>query len=206
MAFIAVVDYDSGNVRSVSKAFEFVGAQTSITNNPQTILKADGVILPGQGAFGDCMRKLNLYGLNSVILDFISSGRPFLGICVGLQLLFEKSFEFGEHNGFGIIRGNIQRFPKKEGYPVPHMGWNTVDFTKQDPLFHDVESNSYFYFVHSYYAKALDGEIATTDYILSFTSAVRTGNVWAVQFHPEKSQDAGLKVVDNFHKICEGKL
>ncbi len=205
MAFIAVIDYDSGNVRSVAKALEFIGARTTITNNKNTILSADAIILPGQGAFGDCMRKLKEYDLIDTIFKFIDNKKPFLGICVGLQLLFDKSFEFGEHDGFGIIPGTVTRFPSKKGYPIPHMGWNTVSI-RNDPLFKDIRDNSYFYFVHSYYAKANEGEIAYTDYILKFTSAVHVGNVWGVQFHPEKSQEVGLKLMRNFHDICEGKL
>ena len=206
MALIAVIDYDSGNVRSVSKAVEFIGSKAKITKDRDEILQSDGVILPGQGSFGDCMDKLKLYNLIDVIYSFIDRKKPFLGICVGLQLLFEKSFEFGEHQGLNIISGVIERFPKKKGFPVPHMGWNSVNIETDNRIFKGIENNSYFYFVHSYYAKAEENEIASTEYIIDFTSAVNKDNVWGVQFHPEKSQKDGLKVLRNFCDICEGKL
>ncbi len=206
MALIAVIDYDSGNVRSVSKAVEFIGSKAKITKDRNEILQSDGVILPGQGSFGDCMDKLKLYNLVDVIYSFIDKKKPFLGICVGLQLLFEKSFEFGEHQGLNIINGVIERFPNKKGFPVPHMGWNSVNIKTDNGIFKGIENNSYFYFVHSYYAKAEENEIATTEYIIDFTSAVNKDNVWGVQFHPEKSQKDGLKVLRNFCDICEGKL
>ncbi len=206
MALIAVIDYDSGNVRSVSKAVEFIGSKAKITKDRNEILQSDGVILPGQGSFGDCMDKLKLYNLVDVIYSFIDKKKPFLGICVGLQLLFEKSFEFGEHQGLNIINGVIERFPNKKGFPVPHMGWNSVNIKTDNGIFKGIENNSYFYFVHSYYAKAEENEIATTEYIIDFTSAVNKDNVWGVQFHPEKSQKDGLKVLKNFCDICEGKL
>ncbi len=206
MALIAVIDYDSGNVRSVSKAVEFIGSMAKITKDRDEILQSDGVILPGQGSFGDCMDKLKLYNLIDVIYSFIDKKKPFLGICVGLQLLFEKSFEFGEHQGLNIISGVIERFPKKKGFPVPHMGWNSVNIETDNGIFKGIENNSYFYFVHSYYAKAEENEIASTEYIIDFTSAVNKDNVWGVQFHPEKSQKDGLKVLRNFCDICEGKL
>ena len=206
MALIAVIDYDSGNVRSVSKAVEFIGSKAKITKDRDEILQSDGVILPGQGSFGDCMDKLKLYNLIDVIYSFIDRKKPFLGICVGLQLLFEKSFEFGEHQGLNIISGVIERFPKKKGFPVPHMGWNSVNIETDNGIFKGIENNSYFYFVHSYYAKAEENEIASTEYIIDFTSAVNKDNVWGVQFHPEKSQKDGLKVLRNFCDICEGKL
>ncbi len=206
MALIAVIDYDSGNVRSVSKAVEFIGSKAKITKDRDEILQSDGVILPGQGSFGDCMDKLKLYNLIDVIYSFIDRKKPFFGICVGLQLLFEKSFEFGEHQGLNIISGVIERFPKKKGFPVPHMGWNSVNIETDNGIFKGIENNSYFYFVHSYYAKAEENEIASTEYIIDFTSAVNKDNVWGVQFHPEKSQKDGLKVLRNFCDICEGKL
>ncbi len=184
MAFIAVIDYDSGNVRSVSKAVEFIGSRAKVTKNSDEILSADGVILPGVGAFGDCMSKLQLYSLVDVIYNFISQNKPFLGICVGLQLLFEKSYEFGEHKGLNIIDGIVDKFPHKKGSPVPHMGWNSVEFETDNKIFNGIETGSYFYFVHSYYAKSDINEIAQTDYIVKFTSAVNKKNVWGVQFHP----------------------
>lgn len=207
MVRIAVIDYDSGNVRSVCKAIDFLGHRSVLTNNVSEILSSDGVILPGVGAFGDCVEKLKKYGVWDVIFKIVENGKPFLGICVGHQLLFERSFEFGEHEGFGFIKGEVKRFPKKEGFKVPHMGWNNVFFDKENRLFDGIKSGSFFYFVHSYYGVALDGtQIAHANYIVDFTAAVNKGNVWGVQFHPEKSQHVGLKVLENFCKICEGKL
>ncbi len=206
MSYIAIIDYDSGNVRSVSKAVEAVGSISKITKDKNEILSADGVILPGVGAFGDCMDKLKQYQLTDTLYRFIDSKKPFLGICVGLQLLFEKSFEFGEHDGLGIINGDVNLFPTKKGYPVPHMGWNTVNILKENPIFNGIDNNSYFYFVHSYFAKASNNELSTTNYIVNFTSSINKNNVWGVQFHPEKSQKNGLRVLKNFCDICEGKL
>ncbi len=206
MAFIAVIDYDSGNVRSVSKAIEFVGSKASVTKNKNEILSADGVILPGVGAFGDCMNKLKAYNLVDTIYAFIDSKKPFLGICVGLQLLFEKSFEFGEYEGLGIVKGQVKKFPDKKGFPIPHMGWNTINIKEKNPIFSGVDNDSYFYFVHSFYAKAKIDELSTTNYIIDFTSSINKDNVWGLQFHPEKSQTNGLKVLKNFCDICEGKL
>jgi glutamine amidotransferase len=206
MPFIAVVDYDSGNVRSVSKALEFVGAKAKVTRNRDEILASDGVILPGVGAFADCMCKLKEYGLVKTIYNFIDTKKPFLGICVGLQLLFEKSFEFGEHEGLGIIEGDVKKFPDKIGYPVPHMGWNSIEIKGKNPIFKDIEDGSYFYFVHSYYAKAKSNELSSTDYVVDFTSSIAKNSVWGLQFHPEKSQKNGLRVLKNFCDICEGRL
>ncbi len=206
MAFISVIDYDSGNVRSVSKAVEYVGSRAKITKNKREILASDGVILPGQGSFGDCMNKLKLYGLVDVIYDFIDAKKPFLGICVGLQLLFDKSFEFGEHKGLSIIEGVVEKFPYKKGFPIPHMGWNSIKIEKNNKIFNGIEDESYFYFVHSYYVKSQEHNISSTNYIVDFTSSVNKTNVWGVQFHPEKSQKNGLKLLKNFCDICEGKL
>ena len=207
MVRIAVVDYDSGNVRSVLKAVEFVGSKGILTHDSDIIKNSDGVILPGVGAFGDCMDKLKKYNLVDTIKDVIDSEKPFLGICVGHQLLFETGYEFGKHRGFGIIKGEVKRFPSKRGFKIPHMGWNRVEFVKDNKLFYGIESGSYFYFVHSFYGVALDNsEIAKCNYIVEFTAAVNKGNLWGVQFHPEKSQKAGLKVIENFCKICEGVL
>ena len=205
MGYIAVIDYDSGNVRSVSKAVEFVGYEAKLTNNRDEILSSDGVILPGVGAFGDCMDKLKGYGLVDVIYRVVEDGKPFLGICVGLQLLFEESEEFGLHKGFGFIKGRVVRF-EGTGLKVPHMGWNTVKIEKKNRLLEGINDNSFFYFVHSYYGVALDGSaIARCNYGVDFTAAVNVGNVWGVQFHPEKSQSLGLRVLKNFCDICEGK-
>lgn len=207
MAFLTVIDYDSGNTRSVEKAVEYIGGRAVITHDKNVIRSSDGVILPGVGAFGDCMNKLKKYDLVDIVYRVVEDKKPFLGICVGLQLLFEKSFEFGEHNGLGLIKGLVKKFPSKEGYKVPHMGWNSVEFTKENRLFNGVKKGSYFYFVHSFYAKSEDkAEIAQTNYILDFTSAVNIDNLFGVQFHPEKSQTTGLQILKNFCDICEDKL
>ncbi len=203
---IAVIDYESGNVRSVCKALEFLGRTAVLVNSRSEILGADGVVLPGVGAFGDCAFKLKKHGVWDVVFEVVEKDKPFLGICVGHQLLFERGYEFGEHAGFGFIRGEVKRFPSKRGFKVPHMGWNSIDI-EENRLFKGIESGSYFYFVHSYFGRSEDGsEIARCNYIVDFTAAVNKGNLWGVQFHPEKSQKKGLKLLDNFCKVCEGDL
>jgi len=207
MSLIAIIDYDSGNVRSVAKAVEKVGFKSLVTKDKNEILSADGVILPGVGAFADCMNKLEKYNLVDVIYKVVDNQKPFLGICVGLQLLFEKSYEFGEHKGLSLIKGVVKKFPYKKGYKIPHMGWNSIEIEKDNPLFRGVESGSYFYFVHSFYGVSDKSvEIAKANYILDFTVAVNKNKVWGVQFHPEKSQSNGLRVLKNFCDICEDKL
>ena len=207
MIKIAVIDYDSGNVKSVCKAIEYLGRSAVLTNKRDDIISSDGVILPGVGAFGDCAFKLKKYGVWDLVVEIVEKGKPFLGICVGHQLLFERSYEFGEHDGFGFVKGQIRRFPSKKGFKVPHMGWNNVFFAEDNKLFRGIENGSFFYFVHSYYGLAEDGsEIANSDYIVNFTSVVNDGNLWGVQFHPEKSQKVGLKLLNNFCEICEGVL
>ena len=196
---IAIIDYDSGNLRSASKAVEKLGAEVTITREESVISSADKVILPGVGAFGDCMDKLGEYNLIETIKNVISSGKPFLGICVGLQLLFEKSEESPNTPGLGVLKGEVLRF--KEGTEkVPHMGWNSVAFKGDTPLFKDIKDDESFYFVHSYYVKPSDDSIVKgeTDYINHFTSVVQKDNLFACQFHPEKSQKAGLKLLENF--------
>lgn len=207
MIKIAVIDYDSGNVKSVCKAIEYLGRSAVLTNKRDDIISSDGVILPGVGAFGDCAFKLKKYDVWDLVVEIVEKGKPFLGICVGHQLLFERSYEFGEHDGFGFVKGQIRRFPSKKGFKVPHMGWNNVFFAEDNKLFRGIENGSFFYFVHSYYGLAEDGsEIANSDYIVNFTSVVNDGNLWGVQFHPEKSQKVGLKLLNNFCEICEGVL
>lgn len=198
---IAIVDYDMGNLRSVQKALEKVGASAKITRDPEVIASAAGLVLPGVGAFGVCMEKLTGYRLIGPIKDFIASGRPFLGICLGLQLLFEESAEFGSKKGLGILKGKVLRFPSSD-LKVPHMGWNSVTFQKESRLMKGLANNAYFYFVHSFYVEP-EEEVAlcTTGYGLDFCSAIERGNIFATQFHPEKSQSAGLKVLENFTRI-----
>ncbi len=198
---IAIIDYGMGNLRSVQKALEKVGAQTVISQDPMEIQKADKVILPGVGAMLPAMEKLKTLGLISVIKESIESGKPFLGICLGLQLLFEKSSEGGDVAGLNVIKGNVDRFQKLK---VPHMGWNQLHIkNSQCPLFPGVEELANVYFCHSYFVRPADMSVAatTTDYGIEFVSAIWNKNVFGVQFHPEKSQSTGLKILKNFVEL-----
>ncbi len=196
---IAIIDYGMGNLRSVTKAFERLGYEAAITRDSRTILEAGHVVLPGVGAFPDCMRNLQALDLVPVVLQVLASGRPFLGICLGLQLLFTESEEFGPHPGLGWFRGRVVRF-KDPGLKVPHMGWNTLQIKRPNPFLTGLPDPAMVYFVHSYYAIPEDpGIIATTtDYGSPFASSVAKDNVYACQFHPEKSQSVGLSVLRNF--------
>ncbi|MBP1585271.1 MAG: imidazole glycerol phosphate synthase subunit HisH [Lachnospiraceae bacterium] len=196
---IALVDYDAGNVKSVEKAIEKLGGEYILTSDPSVIEKADAVILPGVGNFGDCMDKLKSRGLDKAIRSFTLTGKPFLGICVGLQLLFDESEESPGVPGLGILKGKIKRFPASAELKVPQIGWNNVSSCK-GRLFKGIEDGTFFYFVHSYYLDAADPGIVSSraEYGVTFDSSVESGNVYATQFHPEKSSDAGLKVLQNF--------
>lgn len=200
---IAIIDYDMGNLRSVAKAFEKVGAAATPTRDSSVIANATHVVLPGVGAFKDCMRNLEEYGLVEPIMRAIDSGKPFLGICLGLQLLFDESEEFGPHRGLGVIKGRVVRFPNDKELKVPHMGWNEAKKKKDSRLLAGIEDGSYFYFVHSYYAVPEDPSVTltSTDYGIEFTSSVEKDNVMACQFHPEKSQKTGLKLLKNFSSM-----
>jgi len=201
---IAVVDYGAGNLRSVQKGFERNGVEARITDNPEVIRQAPGVVLPGVGAFRDCYEGIASRGLTDVVLETVRSGKPFLGICVGLQLLFTESEEGGLHTGFDIVSGPVRRFPPSDERKVPHMGWNQIDIVQPDcPLFRDVESGSFVYFVHSYYVTPSDDTViaSLTEYGVRFCSALWRGNLFGVQFHPEKSQRIGLKILENFVRI-----
>ena len=200
---IAIIDYDMGNLRSVAKAFEKVGATAAVTRDPKAILNASHVVLPGVGAFKDCMRNLDEYGLIDPIIKSIESGKPFLGICLGLQLLFDESMEFGHHRGLGVVKGKVVRFPEGTGLKVPHMGWNEATKRIDSPLLSGIEDDTFFYFVHSYYAVPEDRsvDLTTTGYGLDFTSSIMKDNIMACQFHPEKSQKPGLKVLENFSRM-----
>ena len=200
---IAIIDYDAGNLKSVEKALLSLGEETVITRDPSVILAADKAILPGVGAFGDAMDNLKNYGLVEVIKDFCKSGKPFLGICLGLQLLFERSDETPGAKGLGILKGEVLRIPPCEGLKIPHMGWNSLDITEGAKLFKDIPQGSYVYFVHSYYLKAEDESIvaATTEYSTHIHASVEAGNVFACQFHPEKSSATGLKILKNFASL-----
>lgn len=202
---IAVIDYDMGNLRSVQKGFERVGHECIITREPKDISNASHVVLPGVGAFKDCMDNLKSYGLVKPILDAIQSGKPFLGICLGLQLLFSESEEFGKHKGLDVIKGKVVRFSSKLRTPnselkIPHMGWNDINIKNRPPALKDIADGSYFYFVHSYYVVPEDKSViaTTTSYGIDFTSSIWKENIFACQFHPEKSQQAGLKILKNF--------
>ena len=202
---IAIIDYDAGNLKSVEKALQHLSYECKITRDAKEILKADRVILPGVGAFGDAMEKLKKYGLVEIIKQVIEKKTPFLGICLGLQLMFESSDEAPGVEGLGILPGKIVAFPKKEGYKIPHMGWNSLEIKENATLFQGLEKNPYVYFVHSFYLEA-ENEFdvaATTEYITHVHASVEHKNIFACQFHPEKSGDVGLQILKNF---CEYTL
>ena len=196
----AMIDYDAGNLRSVEKALQALGEETVITRDREEILAADRVILPGVGAFGDAMEKLHQYGLVEIIRQVVQKGTPFLGICLGQQLLFEESEESQGVPGLGILKGKIRRIPNTPGLKIPHMGWNSLTLRPGTRLFSGLGEEPYVYFVHSYYLEAADPEIvaASADYGVVIHAAVETGNVFACQFHPEKSSDTGLQILKNF--------
>ena len=200
---VAIIDYDAGNIKSVEKALLHLGEEVIITRDREQILNSDKVILPGVGAFGDAMEKLRSYGLDKVIYEVVERKIPFLGICLGLQLLFEKSDETPGVKGLGILPGEILRIPDKEGIKIPHMGWNSVKIKENARIFKDVPQDSYVYFVHSYYLKAGREEdvAATTEYSTLIHAAVEHDNVFACQFHPEKSSEIGLKILKNFMEL-----
>lgn len=205
---IAIIDYGMGNLRSVQKGFEKVGFEAVVTADPKVVLAADKVVLPGVGAFRDCMKNLEEGGFIEPILKVIREGRPFLGICLGLQLLFSESEEFGIHKGLGVIPGRVARFPEGmtengEALKVPHMGWNQILFRSGSPLFTGIEDGTNVYFVHSYYVRPDDPAViaTTTRYGIEFCSSVRKDNIVATQFHPEKSQEKGLRILKNFGEL-----
>lgn len=201
---IAIIDYDAGNIRSVEKALVKLGQEIVVTRDRDTLLHADKVILPGVGAFGDAMEHLKEYGLVGVIHEIVDKGTPFLGICLGLQLLFERSDETPGVEGLGILKGEILRIPDQEGLKIPHMGWNSLDLQNEGRLFRGLGEHPYVYFVHSYYLKAEDESIvkATTHYSTRIHASVEKENVFACQFHPEKSSDVGLQILKNFAELA----
>lgn len=205
---IAIIDYGMGNLRSVQKGFEKVGFEAVVTTEPKTVLEADRIVLPGVGAFRDCIKNLEEGGFIEPILRVIREGRPFLGICLGLQLLFTESEEFGRHKGLNVIPGRVVRFPEgmvagEEELKVPHMGWNQLSMMRRPPAFSGIPDGANFYFVHSFYVQPEDPSViaTTTDYGIEFCSSVWKDNIVATQFHPEKSQERGLAILKNFGEM-----
>lgn len=198
---IAIIDYQMGNLRSVQKAFEKVGFEAQITDDPKKILEAEAIVLPGVGAFGAAMKRLEEAELVEPIRKSINSGKPYLGICLGLQMLFTESEEGGWYQGLDLIPGKVKRFA--EGLKIPHIGWNQIKIKKEVPILKGIEDESYVYFVHSYYVIPEDKSIiaTTTNYGADFVSMIFFDNVYATQFHPEKSQKIGLKILENFGKL-----
>lgn len=199
---IAIIDYDAGNLRSVEKALKFLNEDVVVTRDSKEILSAEKVILPGVGSFGDAMKKLHSYNLVDTIKKVVCNNTPFLGICLGLQLLFERSDESPGVDGLGVLKGEVLRIPDA-GLKIPHIGWNSLNLSGNGRLFKEIPENSYVYFVHSYYLKAKDENIvkASTEYAAHIHASVEKGNIFACQFHPEKSGDVGLKILKNFAEI-----
>jgi len=204
---IAIIDYDAGNIKSVEKAFMALGQDVVVTRDQETILNAEGVVLPGVGAFGDAMDKLHTYDLVDTIHKVAEKKTPFLGICLGLQLMFEASEETPGVEGLGLLKGKIVRIPEGEGLKIPHIGWNNLAYPNQGRLYQDIPENSYVYFVHSYYLQAEEPEIvrATTEYGVTIHASVEKDNVFACQFHPEKSSAVGMKILENFVNVVKGE-
>ena len=202
---VAIIDYDAGNIKSVEKALHYLGEEAVITRDRDTILGADRVILPGVGAFGDAMEKLRTYELDKVIQEVVAQNTPFLGICLGLQLLFESSEESEGVEGLGILKGKVVRLPEESDLKIPHIGWNSLKYPNPGRLFTGIAEDSYVYFVHSYYLQAKDPSIvtATTGYGTLIHASVEQGNVFACQFHPEKSSEVGMQILKNFLTISK---
>ena len=200
---IAIIDYDAGNIKSVEKAMQLLGQEIVVTRDREAILGADKVILPGVGAFGDAMGKIHQYGLYDVIHEVAGKKTPFLGICLGLQLMFERSDEAPGVEGLGILKGEILKIPDSEDLKIPHMGWNSLLFPREGKLFKGIPEGSYVYFVHSYYLKAAEEEIVTavTDYSTKIHASVEKDHIFACQFHPEKSSDVGIQILRNFVEL-----
>ncbi|MDD5994072.1 MAG: imidazole glycerol phosphate synthase subunit HisH [Clostridiales bacterium] len=200
---IAIVDYDAGNIKSVEKALQFLGEEPKVTREKEVLLQADKVIVPGVGAFGDAMSKMHQYGLVEILREIAKKGTPILGICLGLQLFFESSEESPGVEGLGLLPGKIVRIPDKEGVKIPHMGWNSIGINSSSRLLKGIEEGAYVYFVHSYYLQAArEADVAaTTDYVVNIHAAAEHENIFATQFHPEKSGDIGLQILKNFIEL-----
>ena len=202
---IAIIDYGAGNIQSVYKALKYVGCDCIVTNDKDEIMKADGAILPGVGSFGNSMDNMNKNGITETVREFIKTKKPFLGICLGLQLLFPESEESPGVKGIDIFKGTVTKIPDGEGLKIPHMGWNSIKLLKKDGIFKGIKDNSYVYFVHSYYLNAENKGIvaAQTEYGVTIDAAVSYENVTATQFHPEKSGEVGLQMLRNFAEMCK---
>lgn len=200
---IAIVDYDAGNIKSVEKALQFLGQEPVVTRDKETLLQAEKVIVPGVGAFGDAMGKMHQYGLVEVLREIAAKGTPLLGICLGLQLFFESSEETPGVEGLGLLPGKIVRIPDKEGFKIPHMGWNSIQINPASRLLKGIEEGAYVYFVHSYYLQAENETdvAATTEYVVNIHAAAEHENIFATQFHPEKSGEIGLRILKNFIEL-----
>ncbi len=199
---IVIIDYGMGNLRNVQRGFERIGLEAKLTRNKKEIQRASAIVLPGVGAFKDCMINLEKYGMVESLLRSIEKGKPYLGICLGLQILFSESEEFGSHKGLDLIKGRVVRFKSDPEHKVPHMGWNTVEIEREVPMLQGIVSGDFFYFVHSYYVIPEEKQWISsfTNYGLSFVSSIWKENIFATQFHPEKSQHKGLKILENFVK------
>ena len=201
---IGIIDYGSGNLRSVYNAFRYLDVAVKVSDDPAVLAKSDKLVFPGVGSSGDAMKELSQRGLTDTIKDHIESGRPFLGICLGLQLLFTESSEGAGCGCLDIVPGKVRLFPSGKGLKIPQIGWNTVDIKKTDcPIFNGIDNNSYFYFVHSYYCDASDKQYTAgvTEYGVKYTSALWKDNIFALQLHPERSQEKGLKILENFSRL-----
>ena len=201
MSEVAIIDYGVGNLRSVEKAFAASGCEAIVSGDESVLRRADKLVLPGVGAFGACMKALSERGFDRLVRERVSAGTPLLGVCVGMQLLFEESDEFGATPGLGLLRGRVSRF--SDQLVVPHVGWNRIDQLHEHPLFAGIANGSFFYFVHSYYCEPLDQQVVAgeTEYGVRYASVVAHDNICGVQFHPEKSQESGLRLLKNFARV-----